>query len=227
MATRIVLKTGLFRKAHAAWRARRTMGKTWYDFQVLMREQCCLHCLTLALAGSFGYGNNAHDTAEDAAFKSMVANAGAAQATNQGVVQTLVQRNNAQAISIAQMQQQIAALAAGGPLPSAQPAQYQQQWQQLYQQQYPPPRRQQRYGQGAGHGNGRGGGGQGNRNTRRGGGRGSWAGYQQPGTGWLNQQQGGGQTNSHAHLGPRPPNVKNFEWWKYCSTNGHDCNHSN
>ena len=114
------------------------MGKTWYDFQVLMRERCCLHRLTSATAGSFGYGGNARGATEDAAFKGMVANVGAAQAANQGVVQTLVQRNNAQAISIAQMQQQIAALAVGGPLPSTQPAQYQQQWQQLYQQQYPP-----------------------------------------------------------------------------------------
>ena len=37
MAIRIVLKTGLFREAYAAWHARQTVDKTWYEFQVLMR----------------------------------------------------------------------------------------------------------------------------------------------------------------------------------------------
>ena len=82
MTIRIVLKTGLFREAYAAGYARQTVDKTWYDFQVLMCKQCCLHRLTSETAGSFGYGKNTHDAADNAAFEGMVANGGAARAAN-------------------------------------------------------------------------------------------------------------------------------------------------
>ena len=95
MAIGIVLKTGLFREAYTAWHARQATKKTWYVFQVLMGEQCHLHCLTSARANSFGNGDNANNAAEDSAFKGMVANIGATHAANQCVVQALVQRNNA------------------------------------------------------------------------------------------------------------------------------------
>ena len=93
-----------------------------------MREQCRLHRLTSATAGSFGYGGNASEAAGDAAFEGYVANVGAAQAANQNVVQTLIQRNNVQPSAITQMQQQLAQMtAAGVQAPAVPPVQYQQQ----------------------------------------------------------------------------------------------------
>ena len=110
----IVLRTGLFREAYATWHQIIPAEKTWFNFQEFMREQCRLHRLTSATAGCFGYGGNTNKAAEDAAFEGYVANVGAAQAANQNVVQTLIQRNNVQASAITQMQQQLAQMAAAG-----------------------------------------------------------------------------------------------------------------
>ena len=105
---RIALRTSLFRKTYESWHQRELVEQTWFNFQEFMREQCRLHCLTSATAGSFGYGGNENKAAEDAACEGYVANVGTAQAANQNVVQTLVQRNNMQANAITQMQQQLA-----------------------------------------------------------------------------------------------------------------------
>ena len=170
-----------------------------------MREQCRLHRLTSATAGSFGYGGNANEAAEDASFEGYVASVGAAQAANQNVVQTLIQRNNVQASAITQMQQQLAQMVAVGVQAAAvPPVQYQQQ-------QYPRQNNcNNRNGQGGGRGNGRGGGGRG---AGRGGGRGGWTGYQQPGAGWTGNQRQGGQSGPNARLGHRPPNVNRGTLW--------------
>ena len=69
-----------------------------------MRQQCRLHRLTSATAGSFGYGGNAIEAAEDVRFEGYVANVGAAQAENQNTIQQLVARNNMQANAITKMQ---------------------------------------------------------------------------------------------------------------------------
>ena len=157
-AMRIVLRTGLSREAYASWHQRQPGEQTWYNFQQFMREQCRLHRLTSATAGSFGFGGNANEaTEDDARFEGFVANVGAAHAANQNVVQTLVHRNNMQANAITQMQQQISQLAAAGvQVLDAPPVQYQQQ-------PYNPRQNNNngRYGRGGGRGNGRGGGGQG------------------------------------------------------------------
>ena len=111
---RTVLRTGISREAYATWHQRIPAKQTWFNFQEFMREQCRFHRLTSATAGSFGYGGNANKAAEDAAVEGYAANAGAAQAANQNVVQTLIQRNNVQASAITQMQQQLAQIAAAG-----------------------------------------------------------------------------------------------------------------
>ena len=77
-AMRIVLRTDLFREAYATWHQRIPAEQTWFNFQEFTREQCRLHRLTSATAGSFGYGGNANEAAEDAAFEGYVANVGAA-----------------------------------------------------------------------------------------------------------------------------------------------------
>ena len=128
-AMQIVLRTGPPREVYASWHQRQPVEQTWYNFEQFTRDQCSLHRLTSATAGSFGYGGNANEAAEDdARFKGCVANAGAAQAANQNMVQTIIQRNNVQASAITQMQQQLAQLAAAGvQAPAAPPVQYKQQ----------------------------------------------------------------------------------------------------
>ena len=108
-----------------------TNGTNLVKLCIFVREQYCLHRLTSVTAGSFGYGGNANEVAEDARFEGYVANVGAAQAANQNTIQQLVARSKMQADAITQMQQQLAQLAETGVQPpAAPPVQYQQQWQQ-------------------------------------------------------------------------------------------------
>ena len=106
----IVLKTGIYIEAYAIWHQRQPAEQTWYHFGQFVREQCRLHHLTSTTAGSFGYGGNANEAAEDARLKGYVVNVGAAQVANQNIVQTLVARNNMQANAITQLQQHIVQL---------------------------------------------------------------------------------------------------------------------
>ena len=98
-----------------------TNGTNLVKLCIFVREQYCLHRLTSATAGSFGYGGNANKAAEDARFEGYVANIGAAQAANQNTIQQLVVRNNMQENAISKMQQRLAKLAATGVQPPAAP----------------------------------------------------------------------------------------------------------